>query len=257
MGKMTIIEGNSNDKDNVRAYMVKGERGDDGISPTFETSKTGGTTTITITDAEGTQEVEIDDGFSPTVSASKSGKVTTVTITDIDGTETATINDGVDLTGGVPTSGVIAFDGVVADIPDGYEVSSTSFATITDSYSTSTTEGYSCNYVNGIIESGSNANGNYIKYADGTMICTKKVEFSNIAITNTWGSFYESTSLDIGSYAVPFISTPAISLTSLYPNFVEKFGDTSATGWGHIYACKPRSATENVAVDCIAIGKWK
>lgn len=27
MAKMTIIEGNSNDKDNVRAYMVKGERG--------------------------------------------------------------------------------------------------------------------------------------------------------------------------------------------------------------------------------------
>lgn len=27
MAKMTIIEGNSNDKDNVRAYMVKGEKG--------------------------------------------------------------------------------------------------------------------------------------------------------------------------------------------------------------------------------------
>ena len=30
MSKITIIEGNSNDKDNVRAYMVKGEKGDQG-----------------------------------------------------------------------------------------------------------------------------------------------------------------------------------------------------------------------------------
>jgi hypothetical protein len=30
MIKMTIIEGNSNDKDNVRVIMVKGEKGDTG-----------------------------------------------------------------------------------------------------------------------------------------------------------------------------------------------------------------------------------
>ena len=96
MAKMTIIEGNSNDKDNTRAYMVKGERGDDGVSPTVETSKTGDTATITITDVEGEHEVELKDGVSPTVETSKSGKVTTVTITDAEGTHTATINDGED-----------------------------------------------------------------------------------------------------------------------------------------------------------------
>lgn len=62
MAKMIIIEGNSNDKDNTRVLMVKGERGDDGISPTVTTSKTAGVTTITITDAEGTHTAEIDDG---------------------------------------------------------------------------------------------------------------------------------------------------------------------------------------------------
>lgn len=124
MAKMTIIEGNSNDKDNVRAYMVKGEAG---VSPTFETSKTGDTATITITDAEGTHEVELKDGFSPTVTASKTNKVTTVTITDIDGTEVATISDGIDLTGGVPTNAVIGFDGNASNIPDGYELSAESF----------------------------------------------------------------------------------------------------------------------------------
>ena len=96
MSKITIIEGNSSDKDQVRNYMVKGERGDDGVSPTFETSKTGDTATITITDVEGEHEVELKDGVSPTVTPSKSGKVTTITIVDAEGTKTATINDGQD-----------------------------------------------------------------------------------------------------------------------------------------------------------------
>lgn len=87
MSKMTIIEGNSNDKDNVRAYMVKGE-----------------------------------PGVSPTIGVSKEDGVTTLTIVDAEGTHTATIADGDDLVGGVPTDGVIGFDGEAADIPDGYEV---------------------------------------------------------------------------------------------------------------------------------------
>lgn len=116
MSKITIIEPNSSDKDQVRNYMVSGLPG---ISPTFEIEKEDGVATITITDVNGTHEVELEDGFSPTVTASKSNKVTTVTMTDIDGTRTATINDGVDLTGGVPTGGVIEFDGTT--IPDGYE----------------------------------------------------------------------------------------------------------------------------------------
>ena len=87
MSKMTIIEGNSNDKDNVRAYMVKGE-----------------------------------PGVSPTIGVSKEDGVTTLTIKDAEGTHTETIADGDDLVGGVPTDGVIGFDGEAADIPDGYEV---------------------------------------------------------------------------------------------------------------------------------------
>lgn len=42
---------------------------------------------------------------------------------------------------------------------------------IVNEYSESTSNTYSCDYVNGIIESGSNTNGSYIKYADGTLIC--------------------------------------------------------------------------------------
>lgn len=64
MAKMTILEGNSNDKDNVRAFMVKGEKGDPGVSPTFETRRTARGGIIEITDVEGTEELELYDGES-------------------------------------------------------------------------------------------------------------------------------------------------------------------------------------------------
>lgn len=96
MSKITIIEGNSNDKDNVRNYLVKGEKGEDGVSPTVETSKTGDTATVTFTDGEGTHSFDLKDGISPTITSSKTGKVTTLTIVDAAGTKTATINDGED-----------------------------------------------------------------------------------------------------------------------------------------------------------------
>ena len=43
------------------------EKGEPGFAPTVETSKTGGTTTVTITDAVGEHVITIEDGISPTV----------------------------------------------------------------------------------------------------------------------------------------------------------------------------------------------
>ena len=62
MSKIVIIEGNDNEKDQTRNYMVKGEKGDPGVSPTVETSKTGKISTIVITDAEGEHTVTVNDG---------------------------------------------------------------------------------------------------------------------------------------------------------------------------------------------------
>ena len=46
-----------------------------------------------------------------------------------------------------------------------------------------------------IVDSGSNSNGSWIKWADGTMICSNTVQYTNVAITTVWGSFYESSNL--------------------------------------------------------------
>lgn len=133
MAKITIIDGNNEvelstaPKENIKAYMVKGEPGTDGTSPTASVSKTGDTATITITDKNGTTEADVIDGFDPTVTTSKTNKITTLTITDINGTRTAEILDGIDLTGGVPTNGVIGFDGTAENIPGGYVVTDDPF----------------------------------------------------------------------------------------------------------------------------------
>lgn len=118
MSKMIILEGNSNDKDNVRAYMVKGEPGNDGVSPTLTVNRDNKIVTVTATDPNGTTTATVEDGVSPTVTTSKTSGVTTVTITDIDGNHTATINDGE--TYEVPTNSVIGWDSLNS-IPGGYE----------------------------------------------------------------------------------------------------------------------------------------
>lgn len=99
-----------------------GSAGQDGISPTVTTSKSGKVTTIEIVDKNGTHTATINDGndgangnngsdgFSPVASVSKSGSVATISITDKNGTTTATVNDGINGQDGqngvgVPTGG--------------------------------------------------------------------------------------------------------------------------------------------------------
>lgn len=131
--------------------------------------------------------------------------------------------------------------------------------------STSTTQAASANMVKtlsdtigNIIESGSNTNGSYIKFSDGTMICRKYINFGEKAISNEWGSFYESEKMTIGNYPEPFIEVPQIFVMPLNTFFIEK--DTSSvskTSWGDFYAVRPASQTIYIPVDCFAIGKWK
>ena len=120
----------------LNLVLEKGERGStgntgqDGISPTVTTSKSGKVTTIEIVDKNGTHTATINDGndgnngsdgFSPSASVTKSGDTATITITDKNGTTTTTVSDG--------ASGQNGTDGV-----DGYSPT----ATVTKSGSTAT-----------------------------------------------------------------------------------------------------------------------
>lgn len=114
-----------------------------------------------------------------------------------------------------------------------------------------------------IIESGSNANGNYIKFSDGTMICSKIIS-GTTNINESWGNGYTSgsaSSIALGNWAVEFIATPIISITagrngSNY--WLSGTDSTSKTYVGSLSIIRFTSATSiKYNLNIVGIGKWK
>lgn len=110
-----------------------------------------------------------------------------------------------------------------------------------------------------IIESGSNENGNFIKFSDGTMICYKTTNEIDMNITTEWGSLYEGQT-SLGNLPAEFIETPTISVTPFGSGMLIEQGgyNASKTSWGNVTCVRPTSV-ENVKARfyLIAIGKWK
>lgn len=115
--------------------------------------------------------------------------------------------------------------------------------------------------INSIVESGSNTNGDYIKYSDGTMICIKKITFTNVVINAVWGSVYETAStLDFGDYAQEFIEIPNVAVTLAEGStcFCETFTERTKKAIGNTFLWKPAvESGGNMTFDIIAIGKWR
>ncbi len=110
-----------------------------------------------------------------------------------------------------------------------------------------------------IIESGSNANGNYIKYSNGTMICTKKVSFTSLQFTSAWGNVYEASPVDLGDYAEEFSEIPLVFITAAQSTATpEGFGNTK-TSFGTMTFYRPLKTTADYTYTfyLMAIGKWK
>lgn len=108
-------------------------------------------------------------------------------------------------------------------------------------------------------ESGSNANGNYIKFNDGTLICTKHVSGTTTCNTS-WGSLYETPIIDLGSFAMNFIAIPCVSMTPRMGAGVihEGVRNTSTSSFGTTWLARTSSADAiDYGIDCIAIGRWK
>lgn len=114
------------------------------------------------------------------------------------------------------------------------------------------------------IESGSNSNGNWIKYADGTMECYKTVSGS-ADISTSWGSLYISSYIDLGTMPQEFIARPTITYSPQSPTGTQFFligddghGSGSATNFGCVSLVRPNSRTGvNYYIDVTAKGKWK
>lgn len=134
---------------------------------------------------------------------------------------------------------------------------------ISNAKTTGTTNTYSCDYINGIVESGSNENGNWIKYNDGTMIWTGSITLQTIEINNTFGTLYRTAGNTYGNidFGVTFISTPKIfaSLSGNSNCWLSSVGkNASSTKTGYIILVNPTSETIwDETITYLAIGKWK
>ena len=110
-----------------------------------------------------------------------------------------------------------------------------------------------------IIESDSNANGNYTKFTDGTLICYKNVSIST-NLNNAWGSLYEnSTAASLGNWAATFITTPSISVQVANGSgmMIQLVNNVSTTSCGDIYFASATSGSKSTYLSIIGVGKWK
>lgn len=113
-----------------------------------------------------------------------------------------------------------------------------------------------------IVESGSNSNGSYIKYSDGTMICYKTVEGTAQITEQYYGYFYHTPDgkyFNLGDYAMPFISRPICNITFRGGNaqWIGAIQNQSATHAGDLHILSVTSKTAGAYYDVIAIGRWK
>lgn len=118
-------------------------------------------------------------------------------------------------------------------------------------------------YLDTIVESGSNSNGEYTKYTDGTMICTKRVIKQNVKLTNSWYSLFNNendTRIDLGNYAATFIEEPVVNITYMGGNgcWLINNNGHSASSPGKVQLCTVSSRTIGTCIlDITAKGRWK
>lgn len=120
------------------------------------------------------------------------------------------------------------------------------------------------NAISETIESSNNANDNYIKYADGTMICTGSYT-GNIAINNSLGSIYRSSTISFNDFAQPFTRLDSIDFnltggTSGNFAWLGTYGDynPNLTNPGRCVLFSGVSVpSSEMKITYIAIGKWK
>lgn len=110
------------------------------------------------------------------------------------------------------------------------------------------------------VESGSNANGHYTKFADGTMVCWGLKTFTT-AITSPWGALFYGTQQTV-VYPIAFIGDdPVFGVLSSYKGSELFFASTGTVGdktSGKFAPYLPiSSASMEFIVSWFAIGRWK
>ena len=107
---------------------------------------------------------------------------------------------------------------------------------------------------------GSNANGNYIKYADGTMIQWGKRTSQNVACTTAWGALYRSDWQSGIPFPIEFVEVQMCEvyfLAGTYASFIIMETGPQKTATQPYYISRMTSSTlADVEAGFYAIGRW-
>lgn len=120
------------------------------------------------------------------------------------------------------------------------------------------TSGYE---LSGMVKGGVRGGDNfYIKYSNGILICCKRVSFSNVAITSTWGNMYDcGTSISLGDWPCAFAYTPvtSVEIQSQSGLFTQGHQSVSTTSAGTIWLTRATTSSGvSGYLTVIGIGKW-
>ena len=111
-----------------------------------------------------------------------------------------------------------------------------------------------------IVETGTVGSGRYIRWADGTQICTKTVTVGSVGFSAS-GSVYISSLVDAGAYAATFSGAPVVPAPSIFSSTGTVWATTavapSSSSFGQYYLLSSGSGTSSGTVLYItAYGRW-
>lgn len=112
-----------------------------------------------------------------------------------------------------------------------------------------------------ILATGKNANGNYIKFANGVLICWNLISLTDVSFT-AWGNIYGTDVYNVTTFPVPFydVTPPRITINNVDGNLAVWVTRAIAnlTGITQISLARATTASNvNFGMTYIAIGRWK
>ncbi len=109
----------------------------------------------------------------------------------------------------------------------------------------------------GIVESGSNVNGYYIKFEDGTLMCWGSLNASP-QIVNAWGSLFITSPYTINFPVEFYVSIPSFQASLASGDLTMTGYESVGTGSAIIRFIRGQSLTiSNKPIVWQAIGRWK
>jgi hypothetical protein len=253
---LTPSEAGCADGDTVRYVIVDGTDFEEGIGTIASSVATMARTTVTkskIGGTAGTTKLDLSGTAVLVLVASAADIVNKANVTTV-GNALLTAADAaaVQTAAGASAVGKALFtaedeDAVLSELPSAYSKANI-LGTVSQSSGVPT---------GAIIETGSNANGSYTKYADGTLICSAIINSGSLTIANSFLGGFRSDA-QAWTFPVSFVGgSPAVSIV---PTGISAFGvslssvTTSTSGFVYTAVTSQSSATRQAGA--IAIGRW-